>query len=105
MLFWLGAGSDMIWRSEPASLLARSPFESIAGSSSADRNITPSQVCKWFRIERSANTGCAHSNLDGPVGSIGDCEEFRCPLCGNQIARKLDALDKPTGESFIVVAV
>jgi hypothetical protein len=48
------------------------------------------------------DTGCEHSDLDGPVGRSNDCEEFRCPKCGNQIGRKLDESGKPTGESFIV---
>jgi predicted RNA-binding Zn-ribbon protein involved in translation (DUF1610 family) len=49
------------------------------------------------------DTGCEHSDLDGPVGRKNDYEEFRCPKCGNTIQRKLDESGKPNGESFIVV--
>ncbi len=49
------------------------------------------------------DTGCEHSNMDGPVGRIGDYEEFLCPKCGHLIQRELDESGKPTGKSFIVV--
>jgi predicted RNA-binding Zn-ribbon protein involved in translation (DUF1610 family) len=46
------------------------------------------------------DTGCEHSDLDGPVGPNG--EEFHCPKCGYQIARELDGSNKPTGRTFVV---
>jgi predicted RNA-binding Zn-ribbon protein involved in translation (DUF1610 family) len=57
-------------------------------------NVTQPQV-------RPDDSGCDHSNLDGPSRNIGIYEAFRCPKCGNQITRKLDESGKPTGESFI----
>jgi len=53
------------------------------------------------RIFKKDNSGCEHSNLDGPVGRVGDMEEFRCPICGNLVRRRLDTLGVPTTETYI----
>ncbi len=54
------------------------------------------------RIFKKDNSGCEHSNLDGPVGRDGDMEEFRCPKCGNLVRRKLDTQGVPTTETYIM---
>lgn len=68
--------------------------------------IPPRTRCKVLdatrRIFKKDNSGCEHSNLDGPVGRDGNVEEFRCPICGNLVRRKLDAQGVPTTEIYIM---
>ena len=54
------------------------------------------------RISKKDNSRCEHSNLDGPVGRDGNVEEFRCPMCGNLVRRKLDMAGVPTTEIYIM---
>jgi predicted RNA-binding Zn-ribbon protein involved in translation (DUF1610 family) len=53
------------------------------------------------RKQSPDNTGCAHSNNDGPVGKLGDREEFRCPKCGKMIERQLDGSGRTIGSWII----
>ncbi len=54
------------------------------------------------RDYKQDDTGCEHSDLDGPVGRSNGYEEFRCGKCENYIVRKLDESGKPVCETWIV---
>ena len=57
------------------------------------------------RFPKKDDTGCEHSNMDGPVGAGKNFEEFQCPKCGHLIRRTLDNLGKPTGETFVLAVI